>query len=205
MTITKLKKGVVKRSDPVEIGIFVDGIGIDRGSRRMQKRVSWTSLIQSLCQGRAPNVCRYYTVIPFEDDARQHSFLDSVARAGLSVVVKRLPPKGIERQVTSDVEAATDIIGFALGLDELIPTGSDQLKTENSIFQENQPIEGARRKVILVAPSRDMIYPLQLLRIHKIETVIADFGPPQTGELMQVANNWIDLSTSETIWRENGA
>jgi uncharacterized LabA/DUF88 family protein len=119
-------------------------------------------------------LANYYTVIPFEDDARQHSFLDAVERAGFNVNIKRLPPKGIDRQVTSDVEVATDLVNFSISMDNA--------------------------RAILVCPSRDLAYPLRILADRKIECVIVDFGTPQSPELMKAASNWIDLSTTEGIW-----
>src|SRR5690606_8296126 len=62
---------------------------------------------------------------PYEDDSRQRAFLDAVRRAGLQVVVKRLPPKGITRQVSVEVEMASDIVAFGLGQNSFEDIGFD--------------------------------------------------------------------------------
>lgn len=165
---------IIRRSADRSIGLFIDGVSLDRATRKIGRRIQWKSFKDSLSQGRKMVLANYYTVIPFEDDARQHSFLDAVERAGFNVNIKRLPPKGIDRQVTSDVEVATDLVSFSIS-------------TDNA-------------RAILVCPSRDLAYPLRILADRKIECVIVDFGTPQSPELMKAASNWIDLSTTEGIW-----
>lgn len=165
---------IIRRSGDRNIGVFIDGVSLDRATRKIGRRIQWKSFKDSLSQGRKMVLANYYTVIPFEDDARQHSFLDAVERDGINVNIKRLPPKGIDRQVTADVEIATDLCNFALS-------------TDNA-------------RAIIVCPSRDLAYPLRILADRKIECVIVDFGTPQSPELMKAATNWIDLSTTEGIW-----
>lgn len=165
---------IIRRSGEKNIGIFIDGISLDRATRKIGRKIQWKSFKESLSEGRSPILANYYTVLPFEDDARQHSFLGAVERDGLSVIIKRLPPKGIDRQVTADVEITTDLCNFAL-------------TTENP-------------KAIIVTPSRELAYPLRILDDQKIECVIVDFGMPQSPELMKAAKSWIDLSTTEGIW-----
>ena len=103
-----IKKGIVKRSQRRVVGVFVDGISLDRATKRFNKRIDFQSLIKGVCGGLEPRVARYYTIIPFEDDSRQHSFLDAVYRGGFEVLLKRLPPKHIERQATTDIEMGVD-------------------------------------------------------------------------------------------------
>jgi hypothetical protein len=111
----ELGKGIIKRSERKKLGLFIDGTGLDRATRRINRKVDLAALVRGVTAGGVPTVARYYTLIPYEDDSRQRAFLDAVARAGLTVVVKRLPPKGVTRQVSVDVEMAADIVAFALG------------------------------------------------------------------------------------------
>ena len=116
MKYQELGKGVVKRKRGQRaIGLFIDGTGLDRATRRISRKVDLSALVRGVTSGTPPIIARYYTLIPYEDDSRQRAFLDAVARAGLTVVVKRLPPKGVSRQVSVDIEMASDIIAFALG------------------------------------------------------------------------------------------
>ncbi len=115
MDFEVVKKGFVKRQMRRSIGLFIDGTGLDRATRRISRKVDMSSLVRGVTSGSPPVVARYYTLIPFEDDSRHRAFLDAVARAGLTVVVKRLPPKGVTRQVSVDIEMAADMVAFALG------------------------------------------------------------------------------------------
>jgi len=110
-----LKEGVVKRKVKRRLGLFIDGLGLDRATRRLERKVDLSRLVAGLASGMQPEIARYYTLIPNEDDARQFAFLDAVERAGLEVVVKRLPPKGVKRQVSMDVHIAADLIAFGYG------------------------------------------------------------------------------------------
>ena len=105
----------VKRKQKKVVGLFIDGTGLDRATRRINRKVDLTALVRGVSSGVTPIVARYYTLIPYEDDSRQWAFLDAVARAGLQVIVKRLPPKGVTRQVSVEIEMAADIIAFAYG------------------------------------------------------------------------------------------
>jgi len=58
------------------------------------------------------------------------------------------------------------------------------------------------RIVTVVCPSRDLAYPISLVKELGVDTVTADFGQFNTGDLLKSAAKWIDLSDSETIWRE---
>lgn len=199
----KKESPVIRRRESKDIGIFIDGITLDRATRRIGKKISWEGLIKSLSRGKTPLVVRYYTVIPFEDDARQHSFLDSIQRAGIEVVVKRLPPIGIDRQVTTDVEMTADITAFGLGLTKL-PSTSGDIRKDTFSESEIPSEDDAKRKrcAVIITPNREIVYSIQILSSVDVETVICDFESPQTKELIQAASNFTDLSSSETIWRE---
>lgn len=234
----KVKKGVVKRKTRRVVGVFIDGTSLDRATRRMQKRVDMPKLVRGVAAGATPAVARYYTVIPHEDDSRQRAFLDAVRNAGLQVIVKRLPPKGITRQVTIETEMASDIMAFGLGKNSFenigYDLGSDDVQEPEPARRDNRraqmpfkrgeqqsaprieapqsrlvrPHESSsegqqeQRIVTVVCPGRDLSYPFLLLRSANIQTVSADFGQPSGRELIKSAAKWIDLSDSETIWRD---
>lgn len=236
-----LASGVVKRRERRVVGVFIDGTGLDRATRRINKKVDLSRLVKGVCSGMKPIVARYYTLIPYEDDSRQRAFLDAVQRAGLTVIVKRLPPKGITRQVSVDIEMAADITAFALGhsrfseigeydssdytpqgsaLPSALPRmqgiardrhstdsgpvassvstakGQEQLSSEDSDTPES-------RIITLVCPSRELTYPISLCKDIGVDTATADFGQFNTGDILRSAAKWIDLSDSETIWRES--
>jgi hypothetical protein len=179
-----------------------------------------------------------------------------VSRAGLTVLVKRLPPKGVTRQVSIDVELAADIIAFALGhfkfsdlgeykTEANAPRGSalptaapfmrmqrpgaaahakeapkstngHEKKVPDAILEAVPPVmspeEAAaaiaqankkeKRMITLVCPSRDVSYAIALANELGVETTTADFGQFNTGDILKSAHKWIDLSDSETIWKD---
>jgi hypothetical protein len=178
-------------------------------------------------------VARYYTVIPHEDDSRQRAFLDAVARAGLTVVVKRLPPKGIERQVATDIEMAADIVAFSLGLssfskeNEYLPAELEAAKhyatsstaaaasaaldpatfqtptrTGGPLLHVDDATTDTRRSVVVICPSRELSYPMSLAKNLGADTTTADFSQFAGSNVLKSAAKWIDLSGSETIWKE---
>jgi hypothetical protein len=63
------------------------------------------------------------------------------------------------------------------------------------------PTTPAQRVVTVVSPSRDLSYALALATQLGADTVNADFGQFQGGDVLKSASKWIDLSDSETIWR----
>lgn len=244
----KLAKGVVKRTERREVGLFIDGTGLDRATRRLKRRVDIASLVRGVTSGIPPIVSRYYTLIPNEDDARQFAFLDAVARGGPDIVVKRLPPKGITRQVSVDLEMASDIVAFAFGQntfveqDRYIPSDYKALDSElnrarlgiipmmakkaqqaNDSAKEGElstveasdqampqkesvissPNGSAKRIIVVVCPSRELAYPIMLIRDRGVDTVTADFGQFSGNDVLKSAAKWIDLSDSETIWRDD--
>jgi hypothetical protein len=129
------KRGFVKRRGKKVVGLFVDGVSLDRATRRINRKIDLAGLIRGVTSGTPPTVARYYTIVPHEDDSRQRAFLDAVSRAGFTVIVKRLPPKNITRQVSIDLEMAADIVAFALG--------RDTFTKENEYLPEDHPVRVA--------------------------------------------------------------
>lgn len=234
MSYQKIGKGVVKRSEKRVVGLFIDGTGLDRATRRLNRKVELANLVRGVTSGITPVVARYYTIVPYEDDSRQRAFLDAVSRAGLRVIVKRLPPKGVTRQVSTDAEMSADIVAFALGhstFSDLSEWKSDShsgdySKSANTIpmmpksgsvesddsdeqpptttEDSSQPPRSQlpeKRSVIVVCPSRDIAYPISLVKELNVDTINADFSQLHGGDVLKSAAKWIDLSTSETIWR----
>ena len=228
MKYEEIGKGKVKRTQRRTIGLFIDGTGLDRATRRINRKVDMTALVKGVTSGLAPVVARYYTLIPYEDDSRQRAFLDAVNRAGLSVIVKRLPPKGISRQVSVDVEMAADILAFAFGHSNF-STLSQYMPENDALAQASgmkppSPVRAAApeaapteenadaalassktpesRIVTVVCPSRDLSYPISLAKELGVDTVSADFGHFVGSDVLKSAAKWIDLSDSETIWRD---
>jgi len=220
MSYKTIGKGVVKRTERQALGIFVDGTGLDRAARRLDRKIEMANLLRGVCGGRTPIVARYYTIIPFEDDSRQRAYLDAVSRAGFSVVVKRLPPKNITRQVSVDPDMAADITAFSLGFSDFrrVEDHSDPISKNGAPLyrlkkpSESEPQEESensasstndlKRVTIIICPSRDLAYTISLANDIGAETVTADFGQFQGQDILKSASRWIDLSDSETIWRE---
>lgn len=229
------EKLIVKRSVHRVFGLFIDGIGLDRATRRLNRRVDIGALARGVTSGITPTVARYYTLIPHEDDSRHHAFLDAVSRAGFQVVVKRLPPKGVNRQVSIDPEMAADMVAFSLGHSNFSSLGSYtelEEKTEeprmSRIFpgaprlnthaapipeepaeeetQSDDPDSGEGQRIqkvmVVVCPSRDLIYPISLVKEFGADTVTADFSFSHRDDVLKSAAKWIDLSNSETIWKD---
>ena len=240
MEFQELGQGVVKRRERRVLGLFIDGTGLDRATRRIARKVDLSALVRGVTSGITPVVARYYTLIPYEDDSRQRAFLDAVYRANLEVIVKRLPPKGVTRQVSVDVEMAADIVAFALGHQDFgelskyqpgsldgpqepqrggaIPSAlpfvrarqmAERAAAPKAPAPENPaPVRPAKtaakeqRIITVVCPSRDLSYQLSLIKDLGIDTVSADFGQFNIGDVLKSAAKWIDLSDSETIWRQ---
>ncbi|NMC62176.1 MAG: NYN domain-containing protein [SAR324 cluster bacterium] len=232
-TVKKSQKSVIKRRERRIIGLFIDGINLDRATKRLQRKIALTSLVQSLSMGGELAVCRYYTVIPNEDDARQLAFLDAVSRAGLTVLLKRLPPIGSTRKVSTNLEMASDITAFALGCskfcEEYVYRPADKRKepsrpqsfVSSSRLSINPRILGntdkslekgstlptdkdtlIKRIAIIVCPEQELAYPISLANELGVDTVTADFSNPRARNIMKSSAKWIDLSTSESIWRD---
>lgn len=218
-----LKGGVVKRKTKRRIGLFIDATGLDRATRRLDKKVDLARLVQGLTSGIQIEVARYYSLIPFEDDARQFAFLDAVERAGVEVITKRLPPKGVKRQVSMDVHMAADLIGFCYGnfekkAEQVNANGTHSkgeqngngmhttASTEGNLAIAPAPLvqekrENIRRSAIVVCPSRELSYAIYMCNSLNVETTLADFGLYGSSDGWKGVDKWVDLSTSETIWR----
>ena len=186
MEIVKLsssrKQEVIKKHVSTALSIFIDGVNLDRACRRLKKRINLSALLSSLAGGKEIVTAKYYTLIPFEDDHRHRAYLDAVARAGFEVVTKRMPPKGVQRQVGVDVDLASDMLNFGL----------------NPKFQQNN--NNLKKSIIVVCPSLELSYPLKLLGDLGVKTTTADFSKVQRGDLMKSAANWVDLTDSDSIW-----
>lgn len=197
-----IKSGVVKRRTKRKVGLFIDSTGLDRATRRLERKIDLSKLVSGLSSGLQIEVARYYTLIPFEDDARQLSFLDAVERAGVEVITKRLPPKGVKRQVSMDVHIATDLLSFANAnfakTQESLALAANGDTSQLSVPQRSNEI---KRIAIVVCPSREISYALYTAYNLGVETVLADFGLYGTSDGWKGVDRWIDLSTSETIWR----
>jgi len=234
MKYEKLGGGFIKKREKRVVGLFIDGTGLDRATRRINRKVDMAALVRGVTSGIAPVVARYYTLVPYEDDSRQRAFLDAVARAGLSVIVKRLPPKGITRQVSIDLEMAADMVAFAHGLtsfskeNEYMPaelraakafvsggrSGPDDVLHEEDLrivqaakggsplLKVEPPSPNIRRSIVAVCPSRELSYPLGMIKDLGADTTTADFGQFNSGDVLKSAATWMDLSDSETIWRD---
>lgn len=186
--ISQIGAGKVKRKVKRRVGLFIDSSGLDRASKRLERKVDIGRLVQGLSTGLKIEVARYYCLIPYEDDARQFSFLDAISRSGLEVVTKRLPPKTVNRLVSMDVHVATDLITFAYGGFEKKEEGASPLEV--------------KRAAVIVCPSRELSYSIYLASTLGVETSLADFGLYGSGDGWPGVDRWIDLSTSETIWRD---
>ncbi len=212
----KVGKGIVKRTERRSIGIFIDGVNLDRATRRLNRKVDLSSLIRGVSGGLTPVVARYYTLIPNEDDSRQWAFLDAVHRAGLDVIIKRLPPKTVTRLVTIDIEMAADMVAFARGHDsfsaesvylpddkrELLESFHESNRKEVSQESPDEVAPPTKRVVTVVCPSRDLSYPIGLVKELGADTVSADFSEFAGKDVLKSAAKWIDLSDSDSIWRE---
>ena len=233
-----LKGGIVKRKIKRRVGLFIDATGLDRATRRLDRKVDLARLVRGLTSGVQLEIARYYTLIPYEDDARQFAFLDAVERAGVEVVTKRLPPKGVKRQVSMDVHMATDLVSYAYGQFEnhtfgakdkhslSVPTNGqghypnhaqngashaglvDAHGNGLNAGEKGEPEKGVeskkeiRRLATIVCPSREVSYAIFMANKMGVETSLADFGLYGSSDGWKGVDKWVDLSTSETIWRE---
>jgi hypothetical protein len=199
-------KGIVKRKTKRRIGLFIDATGLDRATRRLERKIDLTRLVSGLSSGLQIEVARYYTLIPYEDDARQLAFLDAVSRAGVEVLTKRLPPKGVNRQVSMDVHMASDIINFAHGAFEIEKQQTQEAEESLRVNEPSRIVSprtpaNVKRIAIAVCASRELSYAMHTAYEQGVETVLADFGNYGTSDGWKGVDRWIDLSTSETIWR----
>ncbi len=195
-------KGIVKRRTKRVVGLFIDATGLDRATRRLEKKVDLSRLVTGLTQGLETEVSRYYSLIPHEDDSRQLSFLEAVQRAGVEVITKRLPPKGVKRQVSIDVQIATDLMDYTYKRFAKQSVQSLSVNSEEQAATTSTPRSEVKRIAIIVCPSRDLNYALNSAYMQGTETVLADFGLYGQTDGWKGVDRWVDLSTSETIWRD---
>ena len=81
--------------------------------------------------------------------------------------------------------------------------GSEAAENKDHTTTEAIPdIKTAPRSIVVVCPSRELSYPLSLVKDIAADTTSADFGQFNTGDILKSAQKWIDLSDSETIWRD---
>ncbi len=189
-----LKGGILKRKNRRIPGVFIDATGLDRATRRISKKIDLSKLLQTISGGTAVEVAKYYCLIPYEDDARQLSYLDAVNRAGFEVVTKRLPPKGVNRQVSLDVQIATDMINFCYGY--YAKKESTSTNEEAADISEAPQDLKDKRILTVVCPSMELNYSFLWAKNLGAETVVADFGIHNTNESQNGITNWIDLSNS---------
>ena len=149
----KSQDTVIRRASNRIYGVFIDGVGLDRACRRMQKKVDMAALLKSLTAGSKAQIARYYTLLPNEDDSRHRAFLEAVSKAGLEVLTKRLPPKGIDRQITTDAEMGADIVSFALARNDIADVSLVSASGQFSIMRTTDYIQSK------APPSRASISP----------------------------------------------
>lgn len=203
--IEMLSQGVVRRRTKRVMGVFVDATGLDRATRRIGKRIDLGRLVTGLGQGLKLEVGKYYVLIPHEDDARQLAYLDAVERAGLEVITKRLPPKGVNRHVSMDVHMAVDMINFCHGAQAIAGENLEIKSQANGpdivTSEASQVSREVRRAITVVCPSRELSYALYTCNQLGADVTLADFGLFGSSDGWKGVDRWIDLSTSETIWR----
>jgi hypothetical protein len=204
-------RGIVKRKTKRVLGLFIDGVGLDRATRRLDRKIDLGRLVSGITTGLKVEVARYYTLIPNEDDARQFAFLDAVEKAGLEVVVKRLPPKGVNKMVSVDPHISVDLATFAYGRFEkhaVAPVAETVATAEGEEAKAEEPkviipakSANLTRSAIIVCPSKELSYAIFTAHELGVETSMADFGQYGNSDGWRGVDRWIDLSTSETIWR----
>ena len=204
-------RGIVKRKTKRVLGLFIDGVGLDRATRRLDRKIDLGRLVSGITTGLKVEVARYYTLIPNEDDARQFAFLDAVEKAGLEVVVKRLPPKGVNKMVSVDPHISVDLATYAYGRFEkhapapvaetVAAVEGEEVKAEEPKVVVPAKSSNLTRSAIIVCPSKELSYAIFTAHELGVETSMADFGQYGNSDGWRGVDRWIDLSTSETIWR----
>lgn len=214
------KPKVIKRRVNRKSAIFIDGVGLDRATKRINRKVSVSGLIKSLSGGYKTDVIRYYTIIPNEDDSRHRAYLDAVQEAGAEVIVKRLPPIGVNKQIDIYPEMSADIVAFSFGHENFSALGSlrsldaEASNEEASRNRHNKPADTEqesdswdpkdkiKKTITIVCPTRDISYSIAMATEQGIDTVTADFSECAGRDVLKNSAKWIDLSDSDKIWRE---
>lgn len=179
--------GVIRKKQPKRTAVFIDGVVLDRASKRQKRKINMAALVKGITSGQEVEVVRYYTLIPNQDDSRQRAFLDALQDSGISVQIKRLPPKGVQRLVSLAPEMCADIVAFSCGKDILEPT---------------KEIAPDKANLIFVCPTHELSYAINLANQLGAETTSVDFSTKSRGDVLKSAQKWIDLSQSETIWMQ---
>jgi hypothetical protein len=79
---------------------------------------------------------------------------------------------------------------------------SSSARNAGPLLQVDADSKDTRRSVVVVCPSRELSYPLSLSKDLGADTTTADFSQFSGGDILKSASKWIDLSGSETIWRD---
>lgn len=188
----KKKFGLIKKKNAdssYRCVIYVDGTALDKATRRIEKRIDLSKLISEIHTVTGTPIetvveTKYYTIIPNEDDSRQRSFLNAVEYAGFTTEIVRLPPKGIKKFVTVDVQLSADIVNFG------------------NCYQNDDGV----KRVILVCPSKELLYPVSLIKGENTEIIAIDFSRQSLSKqgsktVADIANSSFDFSVKENIWR----
>jgi hypothetical protein len=196
------KVNFVRRAKPRKLGIFIDGVGLDRAAKRIERRIDWPLFAKVISEGLQADVAKYYSLLPIEDDARHHSYLAAVEAVGFQVHVKRLPPKGVNRVVSYDLEIATDLLNFCLskslagstdeGFGKAQPNNSGNRENSESIQHQNNSL--SQPAPILVCPSRELEYPLQILHEKGFSVTVIDFLNGSGSDLLKYTSKWVNIS-----------
>ena len=59
-----VKQNVLKRKVRRRMGLFIDATGLDRATRRLDKKIDLSRLVKGLSSGLKIEVARYYCLIP---------------------------------------------------------------------------------------------------------------------------------------------
>ena len=87
-------------------------------------------------------------------------------------------------------------------------TGAKSNGSNGSGAEKADPEKGVeskkeiRRLATIVCPSREVSYAIFMANKMGVETSLADFGLYGSSDGWKGVDKWVDLSTSETIWRE---
>lgn len=192
---------VIKRRTSRLMGVFVDASGLDHATKRLGRKVEIAKLLSSLTSGAKLELARYYCLLPYEDDSRQSSFLLSVERSGFEVITKRLPPKVVKKQVSLDTNISCDMINFCYSYFQVqqLKNSADSKIAQTSDTEIPQTV---KRIITLVCPSPEIRYATSIAKKLNTSVVLADFGSFTHSSGWQGIDHWIDLSSSESIWRE---
>ena len=167
---------VVKRKSAI-VSIFVDGVSLDRAASRLNRKIDLSKLLKSLSMGKIPEVARYYTIIPNTDDSRHHSYLDAIHKAGFQVIVKRLPPKTVSKQINIYPEMCADIVAYSMGHTNFSELSRYYPNREIITDDKAKKVDtaGQKKSITVVCPSYDLGYTISLVKEFGVDTISADF------------------------------